>query len=72
MFIVIMIVFVVCVLFNYIVWFVFDFSESNCVQCNIWVILVNIFVFVNSVVDFIVYIIFNEKYWEELKGFLGC
>lgn len=73
MLIVIIIVFVVCVLLNYIVWLVFDFfSDNKCVQCNMWVILVNMFVFVNSVVDFIVYIVFNRRYRDEFKSFLNC
>ena len=66
------IVFAVCALPNHIVWLVLDFSESNCAQCNTWVILANIFVFANSAADPIVYTIFNEKYREELKGLLGC
>lgn len=37
-----------------------------------WVILVNMFVFVNSVVDFIVYIVFNRRYRDEFKSFLNC
>ena len=70
--IVITIVFAVCALPNHIVWLVLDFNESNCAQCNTWVILANIFVFANSAADPIVYTIFNEKYREEFRGLLGC
>lgn len=70
--IVITIVFAVCALPNHIVWLVIDFSDSNCAQCNTWVIIANMCVFANSAADPIVYTIFNEKYRDEFKRFLGC
>lgn len=66
--IVITVVFAGCTLPNHIVWLALDFGDHNyCAQCNIWVIVANTFVFVNSAADPIVYTIFNEKYRQELK-----
>ena len=66
------VVFAACALPNHIVWLVFDFNDGKCPQCNTWVILGNIFVFVNSAADPIVYTAFNEKYRDEFKTILRC
>lgn len=71
MLVVVIIFFVVCVLLNNFMWFWLDFG--NGVEYEyFWdlVVVINIILFVNSVVNLIVYIFCNENFRDEFWFYL--
>lgn len=73
MFIVVIFFFVICVLFNNVMWFWLDFGNGDS-YLYFWdmVVFINIILFVNSVVNFLVYIICYENFREEFKLYVIC
>lgn len=75
MLVIVILLFVVCVLFNNILWLWLDFGVVDKNFFYFWDFLLfgNIVVFFNSVLNFVCYIMMNDVYRKEIKKvFLRC